>query len=107
MLFLLVFFCKQKAVYEVRISDGISDVGSSDLPRGRLELVEGDPVVRRGPVDDPQDRLARVERLLEVGGDQVEQVVRIQVGLGVRRSEARRVGKECVRKCISQWSSIQ
>src|SRR3546814_4927766 len=31
----VVFFFKQKTAYEMRISDWISDVCSSDLPRGR------------------------------------------------------------------------
>src|SRR3546814_17471825 len=32
-MFVLIFFCKQKTAYEIRISDGSSDVCSSDLLR--------------------------------------------------------------------------
>src|SRR3546814_8354340 len=35
---LFVFFCKQKAAYEMRISDWSSDVCSSDLPIAAREL---------------------------------------------------------------------
>ena len=48
----------------------------------RLELVERPAVALARPVDDPQDHLARVERLLEVRRDQVEQALGVGVGLG-------------------------
>src|SRR3546814_4282607 len=35
-----VFFFKQKTAYEMRISDWSSDVCSSDLPNGRIPLLE-------------------------------------------------------------------
>ena len=54
----------------------------------RLELVEGPAVVLARAVDDPGDDLARVERLLEVGGDEVEQVLGVGVGLGEEGSVA-------------------
>src|SRR3546814_5962079 len=68
------FFFKQKTAYEMRISDWSSDVCSSDLV--------------------PFDRLhiARV-------------VCRRRTGARAdRRSEERRVGKECVSTCRSRWS---
>ena len=49
----------------------------------RLELVEDLTVGRGHPVTDPDDHLARVERLLEVGRDQVEQPVGVLLRLGV------------------------
>ena len=48
----------------------------------RLELVERHPVARRDAVAHAGDHLARVERFLEVGGDQVEQLVGVGVRLG-------------------------
>ena len=51
----------------------------------RLELVEGHAVGLADPVDDQLDHLARVEGLLEVARDQVEQRLGVARGLGVRR----------------------
>src|SRR3546814_6489383 len=91
--FCFLFFCfKQKTAYEMRISDWSSDVCSSDLggrPDGlELHLHEAPdflPVerARPRPVDVADDHFARL----------VE-----------RRSEERRVGKECVSTCRSRWS---
>src|SRR3546814_16945909 len=96
MFFYLFLFCffKQKTAYEMRISDWSSDVCSSDLPR----LL---PIVRLRP-------------LLVAGGRRRD----LHLGLRARRanrasdrrphdgrSEERRVGKECVRKCRYRWSS--
>ena len=51
----------------------------------RLELVERLAVVRARAVDDPDDHLARVERLLEVGRDEVEEAVDVSSGSGRTR----------------------
>src|SRR3546814_19240846 len=40
----LIFFFKQKTAYEMRISDWSSDVCSSDLPHGRLRLLQRNAV---------------------------------------------------------------
>src|SRR3546814_4357998 len=88
------FFFKQKTAYEMRISDWSSDVCSSDLPF--LQIGDLDPrsgvrhgrILRRG--------MARREFLaLEL--DPVAPAAQ-------RRSEERRVGKECVSTCRSRWS---
>src|SRR3546814_6589435 len=78
----LVFFFKQKTAYELRISDWSSDVCSSDL----LALDEA--------ADDTAgaQRMVLRNRALALGGHQH------------RRSEERRVGKECVSTCRSRWS---
>src|SRR3546814_9280597 len=75
------FFFKQKTAYEMRISDWSSDVCSSDLLArlGRLFLC-----------------LVLVLAIIEDLGDG-------RLG-GGRRSEERRVGKECVSTCRSRWS---
>src|SRR3546814_6781748 len=89
------FFFKQKTAYEMRISDWSSDVCSSDLRR------RGD----RGPVaDHPAGREGRAGRTL--GGGQVDagQPAAALPRPRGRRSEERRVGKECVSTCRSRWS---
>src|SRR3546814_1139835 len=94
------FLFKQKTAYEMRISDWSSDVCSSDLvvvlvheerdPRILREVAEALQVVRGlGLVVDGDDDL--VSRGCACSG----------VG---RRSEERRVGKECVSTCRSRWS---
>src|SRR3546814_2111165 len=77
-LVIFFFFFKQKTAYEMRISDWSSDVCSSDLCRSVL-------VVQ-----------ARGEQR---GGSGVSCQLRCN-----RRSEERRVGKECVSTCRSRWS---
>src|SRR3546814_5548907 len=79
------FFFKQKTAYEMRISDWSSDVCSSDL--------------------------SCVNRLAPLGLDTAEAVasrmsplLRIHAECVARRSEERRVGKECVSTCRSRWS---
>src|SRR3546814_9724365 len=93
------FFFKQKTAYEMRISDWSSDVCSSDLilsnpPRESrergLKVILGnfDRIESRAVVNEPlTDRL----------------FMRLAIG-AVRRSEERRVGKECVSTCRSRWS---
>src|SRR3546814_8454978 len=71
----LFFFFKQKTAYEMRISDWSSDVCSSDLPTpSTCRRIQR----RRCPAASP--------------------------GTACRRSEERRVGKECVSTCRSRWS---
>src|SRR3546814_14193029 len=92
-----VFF-KQKTAYEMRISDWSSDVCSSDLgkpwywsTRPVRDLSSEDPVKRFAAV------VARDGWCLEVFGLIRAEALR-------RRSEERRVGKECVSTCRSRWS---
>src|SRR3546814_9807928 len=92
-------FCKQKTAYELRISDWSSDVCSSDL-RQRQPVVPGkkrqdcrhtaiDQIGKscHDPAVEPVSGPAR-------NGCQQQQ----------RRTEERRVGKECVSTCSSRWS---
>src|SRR3546814_1637746 len=94
--FLLVvfFFFKQKTAYEMRISDWSSDVCSSDLgwpssssSCGRSSWRSSTSAERAG-----EDASGEPER----GARGVDQDVD-------RRSEERRVGKECVSTCRSRW----
>src|SRR3546814_4008816 len=93
-LFFLVvfFFFKQKTAYEMRISDWSSDVCSSDLP-----------------ILDTQKEAIWAFRQIEIGLDYSEQLETFGGGPvdlleKQRRSEERRVGKECVSTCRSRWS---
>src|SRR3546814_10498112 len=92
----LVFFFKQKTAYEMRISDWSSDVCSSDLLRHFLQArpAPGRPVVDHHPLAAVRGEI--VLRTVQ-GGD-------LQPRVGHRRSEERRVGKECVSTCRSRWS---
>src|SRR3546814_8504749 len=87
--FVFVFFVKQKTAYEMRISDWSSDVCSSDLadpeqlvlPPIMGALYGYDSVNVEAQARDPHSLLN-----------------------WMRRSEERRVGKECVSTCRSRWS---
>src|SRR3546814_7841358 len=98
----MFFFFKQKTAYEMRISDWSSDVCSSDLDLGdaldhqqyaggndhRLQLEDRHA---GGAVDAHFEIAPGSRRVFPAGQDQ-------------RRSEERRVGKECVSPCRSRWS---
>src|SRR3546814_10196904 len=89
----LFFFFKQKTAYEMRISDWSSDVCSSDLlvayeDEGLFYVFAGGRCYRG------LKELAKRKRIKNSDTFPVE----------VRRSEERRVGKECVSTCRSRWS---
>src|SRR3546814_1311282 len=85
------FFFKQKTAYEMRISDWSSDVCSSDL-KSILHLLEG-----------LQDTLLGACFTIKLNewsyADEIPDLLE-----DIRRSEERRVGKECVSTCRSRWS---
>src|SRR3546814_3763103 len=85
--FVVFFFFKQKTAYEMRISDWSSDVCSSDLA-ARMGLVIGPGALEAGQ-----------EAVVDVDGAARQRRAHF------RRSEERRVGKECVSTCKSRWSS--
>src|SRR3546814_3108859 len=91
------FFFKQKTAYEMRISDWSSDVCSSDLLT-TYEWVALDKRGKRMKGDMPAKNATLVKAELRRQGMN-PQTVRERA-----RSEERRVGKECVRKCRSRWS---
>src|SRR3546814_3576075 len=98
------FFFKQKTAYEMRISDWSSDVCSSDLPAGHSAVRRADGF-RGLSVDAPARSwpdgyfLFRLAFAHAAG----RHVGALDRGIG-RRSEERRVGKECVSTCRSRWS---
>src|SRR3546814_3218513 len=88
------FFFKQKTAYEMRISDWSSDVCSSDLIRSQWHL----PHILRTAVDSQQCQPQLCYQLWY-------RCLHMCLGKCLnRRSEERRVGKECVSTCRSRWS---
>src|SRR3546814_19412661 len=95
----------------MRISDWSSDVCSSDLSCWRVEQCDGvvtvheklQPIAR--PASPPAPGLP--ETIIIVGGgaagNAAAETLRHE-GYAGRRSEERRVGKECVSTCSSRWS---
>src|SRR3546814_1230837 len=98
-----LFFFKQKTAYEMRISDWSSDVCSSDL------LDQRDLMFASSGKDQVGERLL-VHREESHGGAILGRHVGDSRAVGQRqsaeprRSEERRVGKECVSTCRSRWS---
>src|SRR3546814_12415584 len=102
------FFFKQKTAYEMRISDWSSDVCSSDLlvvrrlQRGKAG--RGDVIwLRHGRSGDQHSALAAA-LCIGVPGTAQRSAASDAVAPRARRSEARRVGKECVSTGRSRWS---
>src|SRR3546814_14442049 len=77
----------------MRISDWSSDVCSSDLVAGAFV---GEQALVQRLVDDPVREYVKPA----AGGP----VLRPHLRRRLRRSEERRVGKECVSTCRSRWS---
>src|SRR3546814_13014023 len=94
----------------MRISDWSSDVCSSDLPVTMSEgiLFVTYPTLRSGRAED-----TRLDQILAWAGEDFDGVIAFDEahamanalrGSSIRRSEERRVGKECVSTCRSRWS---
>src|SRR3546814_19491654 len=118
----IFFFFKQKTAYEMRISDWSSDVCSSDLALSvRMELQadcfaglwarqadQARGILESGDVEEG------LNAATAIGDDTLQKksqgyVVPDAFTHGssaprVRRTEERRVGKECVSTCRSRWS---
>src|SRR3546814_8633844 len=108
-----VFFVfKQKTAYEMCISDGSSDVCSSDLVPEKAFVRPKEEVHR--PLDPkpllvPDAAHGRARRQPQRHfGQQIAQVIgtaRLLHRAPAQRSEERRVGKEGVSKCRARWSA--
>src|SRR3546814_6099346 len=78
LVFVCVFFFKQKTAYEMRISDWSSDVCSSDLLIGDLPPAQRVP---RAIGLAPQERiLAAARRAVEEHRDQTRKMVEMEIG---------------------------
>src|SRR3546814_6509605 len=96
--FFFFFFFKQKTAYEMRISDWSSDVCSSDLLGKALAREHGITVVCGvHERDGDYSRGTLYNTVVTIGADG-------RLLNRHRRSEERRVGKECVSTCRSRWS---
>src|SRR3546814_3051818 len=94
---LYFFFFKQKTAYELRISDGSSDVCSSDLlEQAEAEAASAAAEARRASVAAGAARVTSDGRGVAVSSPISGRVT--------SRSEERRVGTECVSTCRSRWS---
>src|SRR3546814_8004912 len=89
-----VLFFKQNTAYEMRISDWSSDVCSSDLGHRHSRSARDEQGPGRWCLH--RHHHADAARSLRLG--------RINDGWVHKRSEERRVGKECVGTCGSRWS---
>src|SRR3546814_3885308 len=90
---LCFFFFKQKTAYEMRISDWSSDVCSSDLAFRDRESGSCDASLRVHAV-----------RKMAIPDWRWPDCSATARASSHRRSEERRVGKECVSTCRSRWS---
>src|SRR3546814_7853563 len=95
---LIFFFFKQKTAYEMRISDWSSDVCSSDLK----DVVRHANSCFFTMVSVNENGEPQIVRPLQPQA--AEEIRRFEAGKRRRRSEERRVGKECVSTCRSRWS---
>src|SRR3546814_7953905 len=99
---MMFFFFKQKTAYEMRISDWSSDVCSSDLFGEKCGLG-----IRSRLFESAGGLNQRQRLILEAGPFWPRSSVLADVypfKNPQRRSEERRVGKECVSTCRSRWS---
>src|SRR3546814_9099223 len=94
-----VFF-KQKTAYEMRISDWSSDVCSSDLVSAATAYHEAIEAMRWARSLLASGRAAPSDIAIATASPAAYD----DHFLALRRSEERRVGKECVSTCRSRWS---
>src|SRR3546814_5300601 len=96
----LFFFFKQKTAYEMRISDWSSDVCSSDL----LAQCQGWHLGRRNPQPHAAHHAEPCGGVPHRGNPERGREENPRGACWLRRrSEERRVGKECVSTCRSRW----
>src|SRR3546814_8212950 len=104
----MFFFFKQKTAYEMRISDWSSDVCSSDLRVALTAVFTGAAALlwlkASQQASFAQVRPAQHRPLPSYARDTRAGKERAHRPPRVRRSEERRVGKECVSTCRSRWS---
>src|SRR3546814_3167524 len=103
------FFFKQKTAYEMRISDWSSDVCSSDLKLDRvldrdLKHPRQHDEKGRGNREELRNEGERLLLDLRYRLNHADEDAHNQRDDEQRRSEERRVGKECVSTCRSRWS---
>src|SRR3546814_7621664 len=115
----VLFFFKQKTAYEMRISDGSSDVCSSDLNRTVKNYSEHYSALYQKRLQGMVERRL-TQAILAIGSfwftawvnagqpslQNLEYRALSPEEKQLERSEERRVGKECVSRCESRWSAV-
>src|SRR3546814_18208641 len=96
------FFFKQKTAYDVRISDWSSDVCSSDLPALNVSGTASNSTSSKMLMNRKPSRNASTAD--RVCAQPYSSGPLSSAASVARRSEERRVGKECVSTCRSRWS---
>src|SRR3546814_5749434 len=101
-----VFFFKQKTAYEMRISDWSSDVCSSDLCSHTIHIfMHAYPAIFHQAIGSSVMHCFFVSMIRFVADPYiVHRALDLFTISWPRRSEERRVGKECVSTCRSRWS---
>src|SRR3546814_10420062 len=97
-----VFFFKQKTAYEMRISDWSSDVCSSDLQRD--SSIDSTAINLKMPLRSGICLYSTNIWIIFIKRICAKKRQGIFFSIRRRRSEERRVGKECVSTCRSRWS---
>src|SRR3546814_5572217 len=97
---LFFFFVKQKTAYERRISGGGADVCSSDLPDDAA--ADHRDLAGQDAGHATEQHAAAAIRLRKRGRPGLDREPARH--FRHRRSDERRVGKECVSTCRSRWS---
>src|SRR3546814_1916989 len=110
LVFCCIFFFKQKTAYQMRISDWSSDVCSSDLC---TTLLKKSTHLFIGLLLKLLCLTQTIKSVLTTK-TAISLIIELKIWNGVRmpktiithlrRSEERRVGKECVSTCRSRWS---
>src|SRR3546814_10594644 len=97
------FFFYQKTAYEMRISDGSSDVCSSDLLfSGSFSFINASEIVAM-PKATANNALGFAFKLaIDSVSPEIGKVMD-EFSQKAQRSEQRRVGNECVGTCRSRW----
>src|SRR3546814_1753091 len=102
------FLFKQKTAYEMRISDWSSDVCSSDL-KENFGTIDYEAWVQAFQINTMAPLRMAEAFVNHVAKSSEKKIVNITSKMGSiddnTRSEERRVGKECVSKCRSRWST--
>src|SRR3546814_18960227 len=106
------FVFKQKTAYEMRISDWSSDVCSSDLgwvEHDAVHIWDDTVACVQGALADAGLAADEIDALGITNQRETtvlwDRATGQPVHPAIVRSEERRVGTECVRTCISRWST--
>src|SRR3546814_3552434 len=109
---MIFFFFKQKTAYEMRISDWSSDVCSSDLMDGTSDVADNYGLINLSGnvkiIEGLTFKTQYAAKYMQYYQKNFAKAYEIRDYYNkdniLKRSEERRVGKECVSTCRSRWS---